>query len=162
MKRSLLCTRAPHAYISSSWYKSEKVPTWNHQSVHVYGTASIRSEQELQADLILRLQKDENHRKNAVLWENLSLQTQKQIKGIVGFKVKRQEIQVADKLNQNRNEEDDHNIVNKLYEEKDLNSQQLAERMKNKEWLAVIQYSKNGKSVPEVTEMTGNNISRKW
>lgn len=128
----LVMFQGPHAYVSSSWYKDENVPTWNYQAVHVYGTASIMSEQELEEDLSLLLQKYEHHRKNAALWENLSTQTKKQIKGIVGFKIKVQEIQAADKLSQNRNEEDYHNIVNKLSEEKDVNSEQMAQLMERK------------------------------
>lgn len=128
----LVMFQGPHAYISSSWYKSEDVPTWNYQSVHVYGTASIMSEQELQEDLKLLLQKYEQHRKNPALWENLSSQTKKQIKGIVGFKIKIQEVQAAYKLSQNRNEEDYNNIIDKLHEEKDLNSKALAEAMKTR------------------------------
>ena len=125
----LVIFQGPHAYVSSTWYKNENVPTWNYQAVHVYGTASIMSEQELEEDLKLLLQKYEHHRKNGALWENLSPQTKKQIKGIVGFKIKVQEIQAANKLSQNRSEEDYHNIVNKLSEEKDLNSQQMAQLM---------------------------------
>ncbi|OZU89672.1 protease [Virgibacillus indicus] len=128
----LVMFQGPHAYISSSWYKSENVPTWNYQSVHIYGTASIMSEQELQEDLKVLLQKYEQHRKNPALWENLSSQTKKQIKGIVGFKIKIQEVQAAYKLSQNRNEEDYENIIDKLYEEKDLNSKALAEVMENR------------------------------
>lgn len=126
----LVMFQGPHAYISSSWYESENVPTWNYQSVHVYGTAILMNEQELQEDLKHLLQKYEQHRENAALWENFSSQTKKQIKGIVGFKVKVQEIQAAYKLSQNRNEEDYDNIIDKLNKEKDLNSQQLAEVMK--------------------------------
>ncbi|UFT99645.1 FMN-binding negative transcriptional regulator [Radiobacillus kanasensis] len=129
----LVMYQGPHAYISSSWYKSENVPTWNYQSVHIYGTASIMSEQELQEDLILLLQKYEQHRKNPALWENLSSQTKKQIKGIVGFKIKMKEVQAAYKLSQNRNEDDYYNIIDNLYEEEDLNSKALAEVMKDKE-----------------------------
>ncbi|MCR6105664.1 FMN-binding negative transcriptional regulator [Salipaludibacillus agaradhaerens] len=128
----LVMFQGPHAYISSSWYEKENVPTWNYQAVHIYGIPSILDEEELQQDLTMLLQKYENHRKNPVLWENLSLQTKKQLKGIVGFKIKVQEIQAANKLSQNRNEEDYYNIVNKLYEEKDINSQQMAQLMKRK------------------------------
>ncbi|KQL52722.1 protease [Heyndrickxia shackletonii] len=127
----LVMYQGPHAYISSSWYNHENVPTWNYQSVHVYGTPSIMSEQELEEDLILLLQKYERHRKNAALWENLSPQTKKQIKGIVGFKIKIQEVQAAYKLSQNRTEEDYRNIIDKLNEEEDLHSHQMAEVMKN-------------------------------
>ncbi|QAS51438.1 FMN-binding negative transcriptional regulator [Halobacillus litoralis] len=125
----LVMYQGPHAYISSSWYKSENVPTWNYQSVHVYGTASLMSEQELQEDLKSLLLNYEQHRENAALWERFSPKTKKQMKGIVGFKVKVQEIQAAYKLSQNRNEEDYDNIIDKLKKEKDLNSQQLAEVM---------------------------------
>lgn len=126
----LVMFQGPHAYISSSWYKEENVPTWNYQAVHVYGTASILDEEELKQDLKILLQKYKKHRKNSVLWDKLSPQLlEKQLKGIVGFKIKVQEIQAANKLSQNRNEEDYHNIVNKLYEEKDLNSQQMAQLM---------------------------------
>lgn len=128
----LVMFQGPHAYISSSWYEEENVPTWNYQAVHVYGTASVLGEEELKQDLTMLLQKYEEHRENPVLWENLSSQTKKQIKGIVGFKIKIQEVQAAYKLSQNRNEEDYKNIIDKLYEEKDLNSQQLAEVMKNR------------------------------
>lgn len=41
-------------------------------------------------------------------------------------------VQAAYKLSQNRNEEDYHNIVKKLQEEENLNSQQLAEVMKKR------------------------------
>jgi transcriptional regulator len=129
----LVMYQGPHAYISSSWYKNEEVPTWNYQAVHVYGEASIMSEQELQEDLILLLKKYEQHRENAVLWETLSPQTKKQIKGIVGIKIKIKEVQAAYKLSQNRNEEDYHNIIDKLYKEEDSNAQRLAEVMGNRE-----------------------------
>ncbi|MBD1382349.1 FMN-binding negative transcriptional regulator [Metabacillus arenae] len=129
----LVMFQGPHAYISSSWYEEENVPTWNYQAVHVYGSASILDEEELKQDLTKLLQKYEKHRKNPVLWDKLSPQLlEKQLKGIVGFKIKVQEIQAANKLSQNRNEEDYHNIVNKLYEEKDLNSQQMAQLMERK------------------------------
>ena len=91
------------------------------------------SEQELEKDLVSLLQKYEQHRKDPVLWENLSPQTKKQIKGIVGFKINIHEVQAAYKLSQNRKDEDYQNIIDKLNEEKDLNSHQIAEVMKNRD-----------------------------
>ncbi|GKV68382.1 protease synthase and sporulation protein PAI 2 [Sporosarcina sp. NCCP-2716] len=128
----LVIIQGPHAYISSSWYNHENVPTWNYQAVHMYGTARIMNDQELEEDLILLLQKYERQRENAVLWESLSPQTKKQIKGIVGFKIKIQEVQAAYKLSQNRNEEDFNNIIDRLNEERNLNSHQIAQVMKDK------------------------------
>lgn len=129
----LIIFQGPHAYISSSWYEQENVPTWNYQAVHVYGAAIILNEEELKQDLTMLLQKYEKHRDNPVLWDTLSPHLlEKQLKGIMGFKIKVQEIQAADKLSQNRNEKDYQNIVSKLYEEKDLNSQQIAQTMERK------------------------------
>lgn len=126
----LVMFQGPHAYISSSWYKQENVPTWNYQAVHVYGTAGILNEEELKQDLTMLLQKYEKHRENPVLWDTLSPQLlEKELKGIVGFKMKVQEVQAADKLSQNRKDEDYQNIVSKLYEEKDMDSQQMAQLM---------------------------------
>lgn len=125
----LIMYQGPHAYISSSWYNNENVPTWNYQAVHVYGRPSIMSDQELEEDLKLLLRKYEGQRKNPVLWENLSPQTKIQIKGIVGFKIKITEFQAAYKLSQNRNEMDYINIIDKLQNEGDLNSKQMAELM---------------------------------
>ena len=39
---SLVIFQGPHAYISPSWYKSERaVPTWNYTAVHVYGIPRV-------------------------------------------------------------------------------------------------------------------------
>ncbi|GIO26907.1 FMN-binding negative transcriptional regulator [Ornithinibacillus bavariensis] len=128
----LVIFQGPHAYISSSWYAEENVPTWNYQAVHIYGKASILKDEELKQDLTKLLQKYEEHRDNPVLWENLSSEVLRQTKGVVGFKIRIREIQAADKLSQNRNEKDYRNIVNKLYEENDVNSVQMAKLMERK------------------------------
>ncbi|GED04064.1 FMN-binding negative transcriptional regulator [Bacillus atrophaeus] len=129
----LVMFQGPHAYISSSWYEKENVPTWNYQAVHVYGTASILNEKELKHDLTMLLQKYEKHRKNPVLWDKLSPQLlESQLKGIVGFKIKVGEIQASYKLSQNRNETDYMNIIDQLRKEGDPNSKQMAELMEKR------------------------------
>ncbi|MFJ8066877.1 FMN-binding negative transcriptional regulator [Psychrobacillus sp. NPDC096426] len=129
----LVLFQGPHAYISSSWYEHENVPTWNYQAVHVYGTASILDEKELKQDLTSLLQKYEKHRENPILWEKLSPQLlEKELKGIVGFKIDVKEIQAAYKLSQNRNEKDYLNIVEELHKEQDINSQQMAKVMEER------------------------------
>ena len=128
----LVMFNGPEAYISSSWYQSNNVPTWNYQAVHVYGYASVMTEEELQEDLTLLLKKYEQDRENAALWEDLSLQTKRQIKGIVGFKIKVLDMQAAYKLSQNRNETDYRNIISKLYEEDTMQSKEMAELMEDR------------------------------
>lgn len=122
--------QGPHAYVSSSWYEQENVPTWNYQAVHLYGNAHILTEEELKQDLISLMQKYENHRENPVLWDTLSTSLlEKELKGIVGFKIQVREIQAAYKLSQNRNESDYQNIIERLQQEENPNSKQMAELM---------------------------------
>lgn len=129
----LVMFQGPHAYISSSWYEQENVPTWNYQAVHVYGTATILDEGELIQDLTKLLEKYEKQREDPVLWDKLSPSLlEKEIKGIVGFKIKVGEIQAAYKLSQNRNENDYANIIEQLHNEENPDSKQLAEVMEKK------------------------------
>jgi transcriptional regulator len=37
----LLIFSGPHGYISASWYDSETIPTWNHQTVHLQGRPEL-------------------------------------------------------------------------------------------------------------------------
>lgn len=126
----LVMFQGPHAYISSSWYEKENVPTWNYQAVHMYGPARILDGEELERDLTMLLQKYEMHRNKPVLWEKLSPQLlNNQVKGIIGFKITVKEIQAAYKLSQNRTDEDYQNIIENLYRENDHNAEQMAQVM---------------------------------
>lgn len=127
----LVMFQGPHAYISSSWYEEENIPTWNYQAVHIYGKASILEKDELIKDLTIMLKKYEENRENPVLWDKLSPHLlDREMKGIVGFKIKVGKIQAANKLSQNRNETDYINIIDKLQNEENPNSKQTAEQMK--------------------------------
>lgn len=129
----LVMFQGPHAYISSSWYGHEDVPTWNYQAVHIYGQASILERDELIEELTIMMGKYEKHRENPILWDNLSPQLLKrQLKAIVGFKIKVEDIQAAYKLSQNRNDTDYMNIIDQLQNEGDPHAEQLAAVMKKR------------------------------
>ncbi|WP_203333573.1 FMN-binding negative transcriptional regulator [Planococcus beigongshangi] len=126
----LVMFQGPHAYISSSWYEQENVPTWNYQAVHLYGAAQILDEEELKQDLTRLMETYEKHRENPVLWEKLSPSLlEKELKGIVGFKIKVNEIQAAYKMSQNRNDTDYRNIIEQLQKEENPVSSQMADEM---------------------------------
>lgn len=119
-----------NAYISSSWYSHENVPTWNYEAVHLYGEATILEKDELIEDLTKLLEKYEKHRENPILWDTLSPELlEKELQGIIGFKIKIRDIQAAYKLSQNRNETDTRNIINGLRNEGNPSSKQIAESM---------------------------------
>jgi len=127
----LVIFNGPHAYISSSWYEHENVPTWNYQAVHVYGKASLIEGIALEQDLTSLLEKYESFRENPVLWDKLSPELlQQEMKGIKGFKIKVEEVQAAYKLSQNRNASDYANIIKELYKEENPHADALAEAMK--------------------------------
>lgn len=105
-----------HAYVSSSWYKLENVPTWNYIAVHVYGKIRIIEGEELMESLKKLVDKYEQGSENPVSVEGMSEKTLRQVTGIVGFEIRITEIQAAYKLSQNRNAEDHANIVRQLEE----------------------------------------------
>ncbi|SEJ13523.1 negative transcriptional regulator, PaiB family [Bhargavaea ginsengi] len=128
----LVMIQGPHAYVSSSWYTHENVSTWNYQAVHLYGEAQLMDEKELEEELALLMRKYEQHRQNAVLWENLSAETKQQINGVVGFKIRVGEIQAAYKLSQNRNSTDYQNIIDGLRSEGSPEADQMATLMEKR------------------------------
>ncbi|MGM0918081.1 MAG: FMN-binding negative transcriptional regulator [Bacillota bacterium] len=129
-EKVLVIFQGPHAYISSSWYEKEAVPTWNYQAVHVYEKAVLLEKGELVKELTTMLETYESHREQPVLWDTLSDELlEKQMKGIVGFKIIIDEVQAAFKLSQNRHERDYAHIIEKLEAEGDL---EMAEAMKKR------------------------------
>jgi len=128
--QEVLCIfNGPHAYVSSSWYQKEEVPTWNYIAVHVYGKPKILNETETMTSLKRLVDKHERGSKNPVSLQNMSAKTLRQVKGIVGFQIEVTDIQAKYKLSQNR--EDDHErIVKELGERDDAGSRAISEYMK--------------------------------
>ena len=116
----------PHSYISSTWYETEDVPTWDYQSIHAYGCGMLLDENELITDLSKLLHKYEYHRQNGATWNNMSDHTKQQIHGITGFKVKVNKIEASYKLSQNRSKKDKENIIKQLSQSNNTVDKRLA------------------------------------
>ncbi len=114
----------PHAYISSSWYDHENVPTWNYIAVHVYGRIKIVDETAAIEQLKKLVDKYEAGSENPVRVENLSAKTMREARGIFGFEIEIDEIQATKKLSQNRDAFNYKNIITEL--EKTENAQSIA------------------------------------
>ena len=123
----------PNAYISSSWYDHENVPTWNYVAVHVYGKIRIVEGTELLN--ILKNQVDKHERTSA---HPISVERMNQdfvateMKGIVGIQIKIGEVQASYKLSQNRDEKNHENIIKELEKRGDVHSMNIAKLMKSK------------------------------
>jgi len=128
----LLIFNGPHAYVSSSWYNHENVPTWNYIAVHIYGSLEFIDDDELRYSLSKLMDKYEAKMKNPISLDSLSEQTMKQMKGIIGFKIHINEIQAAYKLSQNRDDEDYHSITKELSESEDNLADDISKIMKQK------------------------------
>lgn len=127
----LLIFQGPHAYISSSWYECEEVPTWNYLAVHAYGTSRILSHEELKEALDAMLQRYESHRENGRLWDTFQPEwLEREMKGIIGFEIEITSIQAAVKMSQNRNDPDYKSIVTELEKSNEPVEQQVAKWMR--------------------------------
>jgi len=114
----------PHAYISSSWYDHENVPTWNYSAVHIYGKIKIIEGDAIIDSLTKLVDKYEQNSKCPVRVAELSKKTMMQTRGIVAFEIKIEEIQAKNKMSQNRDDKNYAAIINEL--EKTENPQSIA------------------------------------
>jgi transcriptional regulator len=122
----------PHAYISSSWYDHENVPTWNYIAVHVYGKIRIIEGEELLASLKRLVDKYEARSKYPISVEGMSKKfLDSELRGIVGFELIITDIQAAYKLSQNRDLKNKAKIISELENRGDADSMEIAKGMKS-------------------------------
>lgn len=114
----------PHAYISSSWYDHENVPTWNYTAVHIYGKIKIMEGDAVIDSLTKLVDKYEQNSKCPVRVADLSKKTMMEARGVVAFEIKIEEIQAQTKMSQNRDDKNYSNIISEL--EKTENPQSVA------------------------------------
>lgn len=127
--QAVLCIfNGPHAYVSSSWYREEEVPTWNYQAVHLKGTCRRQNEAELLASLHRLVDKYERDSEQPVSLHNLSAATLRQVRGIVGFRIEAVQVEAAYKLSQGR--EADHPRITAELEKRGGLSAEVARAMK--------------------------------
>ncbi len=115
---SVLCIFAgPHAYISPSWYETNKsVPTWNYVSVHVKGKMKLVSESETEKilqDFIIHFEEPNS----GYGYDTLTPEIRKVLlTKIIGFRIEIDSIQAKVKLSQNHPMERKTRVIAKLEE----------------------------------------------
>jgi len=126
----LVIFQGPHTYISPTWYNHVNVPTWNYQSVHIYGSPRIVTDHEetyeLLARLIVRNEENPTYRMETLPQDFVV----KEMKGIVAFQVEVTRIEANYKLSQNRDDESYWNVVSHLEGRQDEMSHEVAKAMK--------------------------------
>ena len=126
----LVIFQGPHAYISPTWYNHVNVPTWNYQSVHVYGGPRIVTGQDemrgMLSRLIARNEGDPSYRMETLPADFVL----KEMAGVVAFQVEATRIEANYKLSQNRDDESYWSVVSHLEEREDAMSHEVAHAMK--------------------------------
>ncbi len=121
----------PHAYISSSWYDHENVPTWNYIAVHVYGNVRIVEGEALIESLKALVNRYEAASLNPISVEKMTpAYVEKSVKGLVGLEIAITSIEAAYKLSQNRDQKNYSNIILELEKRNDPGSLEVAAEMK--------------------------------
>lgn len=132
-KEVMVAFLGPNAYVSSSWYNHENVPTWNYIAVHVYGHLRIIEGDELKASLKELMDRYEADSVNPVTMEKMTPSyLEREIRGIVAFEITISQIEAAFKLSQNRDKEDYENIITELNKKEESNAREVAKEMKNR------------------------------
>lgn len=120
----LITPDGPHDYISPSWYKTSGVPTWNYQTVHIYGVCKRIDEAQKITDIIHALTaKYESAFESP--WQpdyNPAM-----VGAIVGIEIEITQIQCKYKLSQNRSLQDRTQVIEQLEQR---GSRQLAAAMR--------------------------------
>jgi transcriptional regulator len=103
-QRVLFIYHGPHAYISPQWYTDpeKQVPTWNYVTAHVYGT--IRTTQDAdELERIVTSLADRFESPTATPWQlnREDPSNRARFRGIVGFELQSDSVQIKVKLNQN-------------------------------------------------------------
>lgn len=126
----LVIFSGPNAYISSSWYDHENVPTWNYLAVHVYGTVRLYTKAEALLSLKKLVDHFETRSEKPVRVEDLSEKTMREANGIIAFEIEITAIEAMKKLSQNRDDKNHENIVTELQKTNDNQAIAIAEAMK--------------------------------
>jgi transcriptional regulator len=118
----------PHAYISSSWYDHENVPTWNYIAAHVYGKLQILEGERVNQSLDHFMRAYENRSLESMSSEYVKTQ----IKGLVAIQIEITTIEATYKLSQNRDQKNHANIIHQLEDQKNEGTQRVADEMKKR------------------------------
>ena len=109
----LVTFQGAHDYVSPSWFSTAGVPTWNYQTVHLYGNCEVLSEPDQIASIVDSLT-DRHESDFDKPWR--PLYSKAMLSAIVGIEITITEIQGKNKLSQNRVKQDQIQIKEKLGE----------------------------------------------
>ncbi len=135
---ALVIIHGPHAYISPGWYPDKeahaRVPTWNYVVAHLHGTLERYDDGAALADLVTRLS-DRFERAVGSDWafEPEREDHRVQLRGIVGFRLVAERIELKSKLSQNQPEPNRRTVATALQAQPDARANAIAALMRARE-----------------------------
>ena len=102
----LVIVQGPHAYVSPGWYPDKepaaRVPTWNYAVAHVGGTLRCFDDEGSLADIVDALSRTHEARIGGDWrYEHDREDQRRQLRGITGFRLVAERVELKFKLNQN-------------------------------------------------------------
>jgi len=102
----LAIVHGPHAYVSPGWYPDKeaavRVPTWNYAVAHLSGPLGLFEDEDLLGDVVARLSRMHEARVGGDWrYEHDRDDHRRQLRGITGFRLVVDRIELKFKLNQN-------------------------------------------------------------
>jgi transcriptional regulator len=100
----LFMFQGPHTYVSPRWYADtpKQVPTWNYVAAHVYGKIRlVEGGEELERIVVSLADRFETGAETPWRLADADPANRARLKGIVGFELRSDSVQIKLKLNQN-------------------------------------------------------------
>lgn len=110
---ALFIISGPSAYISSSWYSTEEVPTYNYTAIQLKGSRQLQEQTKTGEDLKRLVNYFEQKEPKGLTFKQYTSETLAQLSGVVGFSLEIKSIKGIEKLSQNR-PEDQQSIIQQL------------------------------------------------
>jgi transcriptional regulator len=132
LKKCTAVFHGPHAYVSPSVYKDQKmnVPTWNYAVVHAECLGEIFEDGETNEEILKRtVDHFEKDRKIKWAYQVPEEYRQRLVKGVVGFRFEVIELSAKFKMSQNRSPEDYLGALDYFKSLSDPNSREIVELM---------------------------------
>ncbi len=127
---ALVIFQGADAYISPAWYTQHpSVPTWDYTAVHAYGVPTTFEGDALRQTVLKMVEVFEENEPEQ--WQPELPETffVNMLKGIIGVEIRVTRLEGKYKLSQNRNEEEQVNVISALKQRKDGKSHEIAQEL---------------------------------
>ena len=111
----LVLFTGPHCYISAAWYNNpQSASTWNYMTVHAIGKMTFTDDEGTYEAIKSLTNKYEGTETKAAFNNMPAEYVMPLLKAIVGFSIEVESLENVFKLSQNKEDEEQLNIINKL------------------------------------------------